>query len=346
MDSVNDSTSSSAPSAFPAGRRWLPYSSYLQERFGTRVHKITLDAGFTCPNADGTKAVGGCIYCDNRSFNLQARKSLRTTLRSQFEEGVERLSSRYGERRFLAYFQAATNTYAPVDELKAIYDEVFDHPRVDGLILGTRPDCVPDRALDLIESYARRKYVSIEYGLQTLDDEILRWTNRGHDSKCFFDAVERTRGRGIDICVHVILGFPGESRTEAQALGEALGKIDIQGLKIHNLHVVKNTPLELLYRKGEIPLPSLDEYVAMAADVLERIRPTVAIQRLTGDAPGDWLVAPQWCRKKALVFQRIHAELEARGSWQGSRQRADGVSGALSGDFRAPGEDRPTFPGG
>ncbi len=315
--------SQSTRTAFPLGRRWLPYSSYLRDRFGSRMYKVSLDAGFSCPNADGTKAKGGCIYCDNRSFSPIARHPERGSLRGQIEVGASRLIERYGPVRFLAYFQAATNTYAPVEQLRLLYDEALSHPNVEGLIIGTRPDCVPDPVLDLLEEYARTTYVSLELGLQSLSDEVLRWSNRAHTVDCFFDAMERARGRGIDLCAHVILGFPQEKGDVGLKMGEALGGIGLSGIKIHNLHVVRDTPLATLYQRGALPLPSIFEYASRAADVLERIEPSVAVQRLSGDAPGDWLVAPDWCRHKQLVLQAIEKELLYRDSWQGKFCRAE-----------------------
>jgi hypothetical protein len=318
-DTVTD-TATDPGSGLPPGRRFLPLSVFYRRRFGGSVHKVPLDAGLTCPNADGTKGVGGCTFCDNRSFSPARRQGL-PTVREQIDLGIERTELRYGERRFLAYFQAATNTYGPVDLLRDLWEQALDHPRIEGLVIGTRPDCLPEEVLDLLEEIAGRTHVSLEIGLQSLSDAVLRWTRRGHDAASFFDAVERARGRGIELVVHVILGFPGETRDDARRLGEVLGPMGIDGIKIHALHVVRETPLELLFREGRLALISLEEHAARAADILESLPTTVAIHRLSADAPGRWLVAPSWCRDKHRVVRAVEAELEARGSWQGQRAR-------------------------
>lgn len=311
------------PSAvLPAGltpeRRYQPYSRFLKERFGTKVYRVTVDAGFTCPNVDGTVALGGCVYCDNRSFSPN-RRLPRTTIREQVRRGIEILQQRYGADRFIAYFQAATNTYAPAAKLKRFYDEALDHPQVVGLAIGTRPDCVPDPILDLLEGYARRMYVGLELGLQTIHDRSLDWMNRGHHVDVFHDAVRRCQGRGFDLCAHVILGLPGESHTDMMATAETLAELPVDAVKIHNLHVVKDTPLEEQYRRGEARMLELDEYVQVVCDFLERLPPRMVVQRLNGDAPPDFLVAPLWCLDKPNLLRAIQTELERRDSWQGKR---------------------------
>jgi radical SAM protein (TIGR01212 family) len=304
------------PEPFPPERRYHALSRYLRARFGARVYRVTIDAGFTCPNVDGTVAVGGCVYCDNRSFSPN-RRLPRTGVREQVRRGVAALGRRYGADRFLAYFQAATNTYAPVEKLRRLYDDALDHPQVVGLAVGTRPDCVPDPVLDMLEWYARHTYVCLELGLQTVHDRSLEWMNRGHDAGAFLDAVSRCQGRGFDLCAHVILGLPGESAADMLATADALAALPVQGVKIHNLHVVKGTPLEGMYRRGEVDLFGRDEYVRVVCDFLERLPPGMVIHRLSGDAPPDYLVAPAWCLDKPALLGAIDAELARRGGWQG-----------------------------
>jgi radical SAM protein (TIGR01212 family) len=306
------------PATFTQERRYYAFSRFLRERFGARVYRVTIDAGFTCPNVDGTVAVGGCVYCDNRSFSPN-RRLPRTTIREQVRRGVEILQTRYQATQFLAYFQAATNTYAPVDKLKRLYDEALEHPQVVGLAIGTRPDCVPNDVLDLIESYARDRYVCLELGLQTIHDRSLDWMNRGHHFDVFVDAVERCQGRGLDLCAHVILGLPGESREDMLATADALSSLPVHAVKIHNLHVVKDTPLEKMYERGEARMFEREEYVQVVCDFLERLRPDMVIHRLSGDAPPDYLVAPPWCLDKPALLRAIHDELERRDSWQGKK---------------------------
>src|SRR5437763_9027532 len=240
-----------SPEAMPAGlspeRRYYAFSQFLKEKFGAKVYRVTVDGGFTCPNVDGTVARGGCVFCDNRSFSPN-RRLPRTTVREQVERGVALLQQRYGAHQFIAYFQAATNTYAPVTKLRRLYDEALDHPQIVGLAVGTRPDCVPDPVLDLLQGYARDRYVGLELGLQSVHDRSLDWMNRGHHFDAFVDAVRRCQGRGLDLCAHVILGLPGESRDDIMATADALASLPINAVKIHNLHVVRDTPLEKMFR--------------------------------------------------------------------------------------------------
>jgi radical SAM superfamily enzyme len=336
------------PAGFTRQRRYYAFSRFLRERFGAKVYRVTIDAGFTCPNVDGTVAVGGCVYCDNRSFSPN-RRLPRTTVREQVRRGIEILQRRYRADKFLAYFQAATNTYAPAEKLKKLYEEALEHPQIVGLAIGTRPDCVPDDILDLIESYARDRYVCLELGLQTMHDRSLDWMNRGHHFDAFVDAVrrcQRLRGgamlsrphenlepsyksgtgprkhaipSGLDLCAHVILGLPGESPEDMLATADALAGLPVDAVKIHNLHVVKDTPLEKMYERGEARIFERDEYVQIVCDFLERLRPEMVIHRLSGDAPPDYLVAPMWCLDKPALLRAIHDELERRDSWQGKK---------------------------
>ena len=282
---------STAISDLGAGQRYYPFSRFLRERFGTRVYRVTLDGGFTCPNVDGTVTTGGCVYCDNRSFSPN-RRLPRTTIRAQVQRGVELLGRRYKADRFLAYYQAATNTHAPLERLRRLYDEALDHPQIVGLAVGTRPDSVPDPVLDLLQEYARDRYVCLELGLQSIHDRSLDWMNRGHHFDAFLDAVQRCQGRGLDVCAHVILNLPGESHADMMATADALAGLPVQSVKIHNLHVVKDTPMEAMYHAGEVPLFSLPEYVQTVCDFLERLPAGMVIHRLNGDAPPDYLVAP------------------------------------------------------
>lgn len=306
------------PAPFTPAQRYRAFSQFLRERFGTKVYRVTIDAGFTCPNVDGTVTVGGCVYCDNRSFSPN-RRLPPTGIREQVRRGSAILQKRYGADRFLAYFQAATNTHAAVDKLRRLYDEALEDPRMLGLAIGTRPDCVPGPVLDLIQEYARDRYVCLELGLQSIHDRSLDWMNRGHHYDVFVDAVRRCQGRGFDLCAHVILGLPGESPEDMCATAAALASLPVQAVKIHNLHVVRNTPLEEMYRSGQVRLFERDEYVGIVCDFLERLPPDMVIQRLSGDAPPDYLVAPEWCLDKPALLRAIRAELERRNSWQGAR---------------------------
>lgn len=307
---------------FPGGRRYRALSAHLRQRFGTRVRSVTLDAGFTCPNVDGSVTTGGCVFCDNRSFSPN-RRLPRASVRDQLERGIRILGQRYGAAGFLAYFQAGTNTYAPLDRLRRLYDEAAGHPGILGLTIGTRPDCVPDAVLDLLESYTDRLPVCLELGVQTIHDRSLDWMNRGHHADAFFDAVERCRGRRLELCAHVILGLPGESHAEMMQTAAALAALPVQAVKIHNLYAVKNTPLAEWVQSGAVRLLERDEYVPLVCDFLERLPVEVVIDRLSGEAPPEYLVGPAWCRDKPALLRAIDQELQQRDSWQGRWHRAE-----------------------
>ena len=299
------------------GKRYFAYSDYLRGRFGGRVQKVSLDAGFTCPNVDGTVAVGGCVFCDNRSFS-PSRRLPRSSIAGQLEQGIRFVRRRYPNvTRFLAYFQPATNTYAPVDRLRRLYLEALDHPEIVGLVIGTRPDCVRDDVLDLLGELAARTYLSVEYGMQTMHDRSLEWMNRGHGHRAFIDAIGRSRGRGFEIGAHVILGLPDETNDDMLATARELARLRVDAVKIHNLYAVKNTPLAEWVQSGEVRLMERDQYVATVVDFLELLPPTCLIERVSGDAPPDYLVGPAWCLDKPGLRAAIQAEFERRDSWQG-----------------------------
>jgi radical SAM protein (TIGR01212 family) len=306
-----------APAWRQARLRYNSYNHFLTRRFGGRVQKVSLDAGFTCPNVDGTVATGGCTFCDNRSFS-PSRRLPRAGVTGQIDQSIARMRNRYRNcRSFLAYFQPATNTYAPVERLRPLYEEALAHPQVVGLAVGTRSDCVPEDVLELLESIAARAYLSVEYGMQTMHDRSLRWMNRGHDHQSFLDAVERSRGRGFEICAHVMLGLPGESHEDMLATARELARVNIDAVKIHNLYCVKNTRLADQVAAGEVTLMGRDDYVRTAVDFLELLPPTMVVERISGDAPPDYFIGPDWCLDKPAVKRAIEAEFERRDSWQG-----------------------------
>jgi uncharacterized protein len=312
----------------------LPYYScnfYLRQRFGRRVQKVSIDAGFTCPNVDGTVAVGGCTFCDNRSFS-PSRRLPRAGIRGQIDQSIERMRMRYRKCcDFLAYFQPATNTYAPVERLRAVYEEALAHPKIVGLVIGTRPDCVPNEVVGLLEEITTRTlnsrdptgrrdagtYVSIEYGMQTMHDHSLDWMNRGHHHDAMIDAVERSRGHGFEIGAHVMLGLPGETRTDMLATAREVGRLKLDAVKIHNLYCVKNTPLADQVARGEVRLMERAEYVRTLVDFIELLPPTVVVDRISGDAPPDYFIGPTWCLDKPAVKNAVLAEFARRKTWQG-----------------------------
>jgi radical SAM protein (TIGR01212 family) len=217
----------------------------------------------------------------------------------------------------MAYFQPATNTYAPVERLRPLYASALEDPRVVGMAIGTRPDCVPDDVLDLLQEFATRAYVSVEYGIQTIHERSLVWMNRGHDYSCFPDAVARSRDRGFEICAHVILGIPGETYDDMMATADAMAQMNLDAIKIHNLYAVKKTPLGDQVRAGEVTLMNRGDYVRTVVDFIERLPPQVIIERISGDAPHDYFVGPSWCLDKPGVLQALRDEFEQRDTWQG-----------------------------
>lgn len=299
----------------------LPYldlRTYLTARFGRRVQKIALDAGFTCPNRDGTVGVGGCLYCNARGSGTGAF-SRGQGLTAQLEAAAKGLTRRYGPCAFIAYFQGFTNTYAPVNRLRALYDEALAFPGVVGLSVGTRPDCVPDEVLELLAGYADEHLVWLELGLQSAHDATLQRLNRGHDVACFADAVCRAAAHGLEVVAHVILGLPGEGREEMLATARFLGGLPLQGVKLHLLYVVAGSGLARLYEAGDYTPLTEEEFVSLAVDFLEELPPHLVIHRLTGDPHPEELLAPAWCRDKQRVLAKIREEFARRGSRQGSR---------------------------
>jgi uncharacterized protein len=296
--------------------RYYDLNTYFRNRFGERVHKIAIDAGLTCPNRDGTLGTGGCIYCNAKGSGT-GNFSKGYTITRQIEESRAKVVKRFRAKKFLAYFQSFTNTYAAPAELKALYDEALAVPGVVGLAVGTRPDCINAEVLDLLQSYARKHLVWVEYGLQSAHDETLKRINRGHDAAAFEAAVAATAGRGIQISVHVILGLPGETAAHVRSTADFIARLPIDGVKLHLLYVIKGTPMEALLASGRYRCLEQDEYVEQVCDVIERLPATVVIQRLTGDPHRHELVAPQWALAKDRTLALIRQRLAQRDTWQG-----------------------------
>ncbi len=297
-------------------QRYTDFNTYLRNQFGCRVQKITLDAGFTCPNRDGMISTGGCIYCNPNGSGTGAHgKGISIT--DQIVKGKQALKRRYKAKLFMAYFQSFSNTYAPVEKLKKIYDEALSVDEVAALSIGTRPDCVNEPILSLLESYTKNYLVWIEYGIQSVHNSTLSVINRGHDFRCFHKAVEATAERGIKICAHIILGLPGEDRKHMLETAKTLADMKIDGIKIHLLYVIKGTKLEEMYRKGRYRCLEQLEYADLVCDFLEHLPREVIIQRLTGDPHPEELVAPSWALKKRENLELIKNTLEKRNSWQG-----------------------------
>jgi uncharacterized protein len=298
------------------------YGTFLRRRFGCRISKVNVDAGFTCPNRDGSRGSGGCIYCDNSSFSPGGTLPS-IPIEEQFAAGAAYHRQRLGSERFIVYFQKFTNTYGPVERLQDLYTRALALPGVVGISIGTRPDALSDAAIALLADLARDHYVCIELGLQSMDDTILTQINRGHSLDEYLDAVKRLTGRGMDLCTHLIHGFPGEIRDGFLATADLLNRLPVSSIKLHQLHAVKGTRLADLYYAGQFTPISHSNYVATTCDFLEMLRPDIAIQRLYGSAPLAIRVAPTWDLKNNQMWYSIINELQRRGTWQGCRWRAN-----------------------
>lgn len=295
------------------------FGQYLRKRFNTIIHKVNIDAGFTCPNRDGTLDVTGCIYCNNDSFRPSECKP-QLSIKEQIRKGINYLSLRYGARRFLAYLQPYTNTYAPVSELERLYSETLSHPAIMGLAIGTRPDCIDEEKISLISSFARNHFILVEYGLQSIYDKTLEYIHRGHNYQTFLNAVNLTAEKGIEIGVHVIAGFPTETREEMLYTASELSRLPIGFIKIHQLQVVKDTPLAQYYQKEPFHLFSYEEYVDFVVDFIERLSPEIVIQRFFATSPSHILIAPKWGKSRHQLMNDIQKRFIQRDAIQGSKR--------------------------
>jgi radical SAM protein (TIGR01212 family) len=303
-----------------ATKRYNSISDELKRLFGCRVQRISVDAGFSCPNRDGSLDTEGCIFCGGSGSGSHGiRREL--SVSGQIEDGKEVMQRKYKAQRFIAYFQAYSNTYAPLEELKALYAEALAVSDVVGLIVATRPDCLSEKCLAYLQELSCHTYLWLEIGIQSILDRTLTLINRRHDHAGSVDALARSRSRGIRVCAHVILGLPGETQEEMLAMAGELNRLGVQGVKLHLLHVMKGTRLAEMYGRGEVQVLERDEYAGLVCDFLERLDPRILIHRLTGDGGHDNLVAPIWSLKKFEILNLIDAELERRGTRQGSKYK-------------------------
>lgn len=296
------------------------WSHALRRQFGARVQRVALDAGFSCPNIDGTRARGGCVFCDDAgSLAPHAVPARRLPLREQLRRGVERGHRRFGpQTRFIAYLQPHSNTHAPPERLRALFAEALDHPEVVGLALGTRPDCLPDATLDLLAHIARARPVWLEIGLQSASDATLRWMNRAHTVAEWEDAVDRARARGLFVATHLVLGFPTDTREDWRRAAHLIAQHGLTGVKFHMLCVTRRARLAQDFEREPFPLLTREEYAAGVADVLERIPASVHVMRLVSTCQGADLIAPRWLGDKRATIAAIERELERRGTAQGA----------------------------
>ena len=295
-------------------KRYYDLKSYWRNLFGCNVHKLPIDAGFTCPNRDGLVAYGGCIYCDGRGSKLRQKATL-PSVTVQIQSGKKFYKPHAS--KFIAYFQTFTNTYAPVEKLRMLYDEALAQEDVIGLSIGTRPDCLAPEIIALLKEYVPKYHVWLELGLQSVHDKTLQLINRGHNFQQFLDAVNACAGSDLNICVHIIIGLPGESDNDVLQTAQSIAALPINGIKIHSLLALEGTALGEMYKNESIKLITKEKYISLVADVLEILPPEVVIQRLTADGYRDIFLAPPWAMNKLDVLNAINKELEKRDSYQG-----------------------------
>lgn len=304
------------PAFWKNDKRYYDLKSYWRNLFGLNVYKLPVDAGFTCPNRDGKVASGGCTYCDGRGSRLRQAGPL-PPVTEQLLAGKDYYRRYRNAKKYIAYFQTFTNTYAPREILADLWREALAVEDVIGLSIGTRPDCLPDETLELIRELAENCHLWLELGLQSSHDRTLAAINRGHDFACFENAVNRAAGGRMNLCVHIILGLPGETREDMLATARVIARMPIQGIKIHLLLALAGTPLGERHREGKLTLLSPEEYIATVCDILEILPPEMVIQRLTADGYQDIFLAPSWGRNKMSVLNAIDRELECRNTFQG-----------------------------
>ncbi|URN92766.1 MAG: TIGR01212 family radical SAM protein [Candidatus Pristimantibacillus lignocellulolyticus] len=299
-----------------ADKNFHTWNYEMRHEFDSKVFKVTLDAGFTCPNRDGSIAKGGCTFCSARGSGDFAG-SRRDDLVTQFNKIRDRQHQKWPNAKYIGYFQAYTNTYASVETLREYFEVILDQPGVVGLSIATRPDCLPDDVVDYLAELNERTYLWVEMGLQTVHETTSILINRAHDTACYVDAVRRLRERNIRVCTHIIYGLPGETHEMMLETGRQVAKMDVQGIKIHLLHLMKKTPMVKQYEAGLLQFLEMDEYIKLIVDTLEILPPEMTVHRLTGDAPKDLIIGPMWSMRKWEVLNGIDRELKVRNTWQG-----------------------------
>lgn len=298
------------------------FGAYLQSVFGCKVQKITLDGGFTCPNRDGKVGQGGCTYCNNQTFN-PAYCHRHLSIKEQMQEGISFFAHKYPAMRYLAYFQAYTNTYDSLENLKRRYDEALAVDGCVGIVIGTRPDCMPDDLLDYLAALMEKTFVLVEYGIESTDDRTLARINRGHDFACAVDAVGRTASHGIPVGAHIILGLPGEDRTMLMHQATELSRLPLTTLKLHQLQLIRGTRMAQEYADdpSDFNLFELEEYIETVIDYVERLRPDIVLERFASQSPKELLIAPDWGLKNHELVDKIKRRMRERGAWQGRLYR-------------------------
>jgi len=311
---------------FPWGhqRRYNDFPTFFRRKFNERVQKISIDAGFTCPNRDGSRGTGGCTYCNNKTFK-PTYCHLENSITDQLEKGIEFFARKYEAMKYLAYFQAYSNTYAPVEDLRNLYSEALAHPGVIGLVIATRPDCLDNKILDHLQELSEKYYIMVELGIESVLNHTLKAINRGHVWEESVRALEETSKRGIHNCAHMILGLPGESTNDLLKQAEIISQLPVENLKLHQLQIHKGTVMAKQY--AETPemfhLFSIEEYRELVVDYLERLNPQIIVERFVSSAPADLLIAPRWGLKNFEFVAKVEKRLEERNTWQGRLFRKD-----------------------
>lgn len=298
------------------------FGTYLRQQFNGKVQKITIDAGFTCPNRDGKVGRGGCTFCNNQTFN-PAYCHRNRSVAEQMKEGISFFAHKYPEMKYLAYFQAYTNTYGSLDVLKLRYNEALSVDGCVGLVIGTRPDCMPDNLLDYLADLGKKTFVLVEYGIESTNDVTLKRINRGHDYACAVDAVVRTAARGIPVGAHIILGLPGEGREELMQQAAKLSELPLTTLKLHQLQLIHGTRMaeEYALAPEEFSLFSVEDYIETVVDYVERLRPNMVLERFASQSPKELLIAPDWGLKNYELVEKIKRRMLERDTWQGKKYR-------------------------
>ena len=299
-------------------KRYNDFSGYFRRKFDGRVQKISVDAGFTCPNRDGSKGTGGCTYCNNQTFS-PAYCNLEKSVTAQLTEGIEFFSRKYTSMKYIAYFQAYSNTYAPVDNLKMLYDEALNHPQVIGLVIATRPDCLTPEILDYLQELAQKYYIMVEFGVESHNDQSLKRINRGHTFKESVIAIQETARRKIHTCAHLILGLPGETQLDWLDQARVISKLPVENLKLHQLQIHKNTRMyrEYLQNPEYFTMFTVDAYLELVVQYLELLNPEIVVERFVSEAPDELLVAPRWGLKNFEFTAKLEKLLEVKDTWQG-----------------------------
>lgn len=302
--------------AYFGDKRYFTWNAHLKQQFGEKIIKVPLDAGFDCPNRDGSVAHGGRTFCSERGSGDFAGDR-KDDLVTQFNTIKDKMHRKWKTGKYMGYFQAYTNTYAPVEQLREMYEVILEQEGVIGLSIATRPDCLPDDVVEYLAELNERTYLWVELGLQTVHERTANLINRAHDYQCYVDGVAKPRKHNINVCSHIINGLPLETPEMMLETAKEVAKLDVQGIKIHLLHLLKKTPMVKQYEKGLVELMNRDEYISLVCDQLEIIPPEMIVHRLTGDGPADLLVGPMWSMNKWDVLNGIDNELKQRDSWQG-----------------------------